>query len=245
MSLSTRAVTTAVLAAAVAAGAYAGTLWLTGVVTVLVVLLALGWAPLLRVPAPGGTTFVVAAAGVAAVGVAWATQGEPVLRHLPIVVAMALVLAFFAEMLRRDGRPRLVESVSGTVAGAVLAVAASGWIATGRSTGGAALVVTAALAVAVAAALSALPVAAGWVGALGAVAVAAVAGAAAGAVVPEVEPLTGLVAGLAGGLGVAALRLLFERLRSLSGPRAGLAAAAVPVTLGGILVFAVGRVLLG
>ncbi len=245
VTLSTRAVTTAVLAAAVAGAAYLGTLPLVGVVALLVVLLVLGWSRLTGSPAPGGATVVVLAAGVGAALIAWKTEGEPVLRHLPIVIAMALVLAFLAEMLRRDGRRGLVESVSGTVAGAVVAVAAAGWIATVRSVGGPELVVTADVAIAVAAAVSATPIARGWVGALLAAAVAAVAGAGVGALLPDVEPLTGLVAGVTAGLGVAALRILFERLPGVTGFRAGLAAATVPVAVGGMLVFAVGRVLLG
>ncbi|WP_425955939.1 hypothetical protein [Xylanimonas sp. McL0601] len=245
VTLSTRAVTTAVLAAAVAGAAYLGALPLVGVSALLVLLLVIGWSRLSAAPAPGGATVVVLLAGLGAAAVAWRTQGEPVLRHLPIVIAMALVLAFLAEMLRRDGRPRLVESVSGTVAGAFVAVAAAGWVATVRSVGGSALVVTAAVAIAVAAAVSALPVARGWLGALVAVAAAAVAGAVAGTVVPDVEPLTGLIAGVAGGLGVATLRILVERLPEVRSLRAGLTAATVPVALGGMLVFAVGRVLLG
>lgn len=237
--------TTAVLSAAVAGAAYFGELPLVGVIAVLVVLLAVGWSSLLDLPAPGGTTIVVLGAGLGAAVVAWRTQGEPVLRHLPIVVAMALVLAFLAEMLRRDGRSRLIESVSGTVAGAFVAAAAGGWVATNRSVGGSSLVVTAAVALAVAAAVSALPAARGWVGALLAVAAASVAGAAAGAAVPDVEPLTGLVAGFAGGLGVGAVRVLLERVPEAKRRRAAVAAATAPVAVGGMLVFAVGRVLLG
>src|SRR5690606_28169391 len=112
--------------------------------------LALGWAPLLRLPARGGTTVVVAIAGLGGVAVAYATRGEPVLRHLPVVIAMALVLAFVAEMLRRGGRARLVESVSGTVIGVVVAVASAGWVAAGRTEAGADLVVTSAVGLAVA-----------------------------------------------------------------------------------------------
>ena len=245
MTLSTRAVTTAVLAAAVAGAAYVGTLPLLGVSALLVVLLVVGWSRLTNAPAPGGVAVVVLAAGAGAALLAWQTEGEPVLRHLPIVVAMALVLAFLAEMLRRDGRPRLVESVSATVTGAVVAVSAAGWIAAVRSIGGPELVVTAAVAIAVAAAVCAAPAARGWVGALASAAVAAVAAAGAAAVVPDVEPVTGLVAGVTAGLGVAALRILFERLPGITGARAGLAAATVPVAVGGMLVFAVGRVLLG
>ncbi|PRZ08246.1 hypothetical protein BCE75_103172 [Isoptericola sp. CG 20/1183] len=244
MTVTTRAVTTAALAALVAAAAYLGPLWTTAAAAGLVVLVAVGWAALLRLPAEGATVLVVLLAGLGGVAMAWATEDEPVLRNVPLVIAMALVLAFVAQMLRRGGRPRLVESVSGMTAGIVVAVSASGWVATGRSDAGAALVLTSAVALAVAAAVSALPIAGGWTGSLISVALGAVAGAGTASAVPEVEPVTGMIAGLVAGLVAAALRFLFERQPTLSLRRAGLTAAAVPVVVTGILVFVVGRVVI-
>jgi hypothetical protein len=157
---------------------------------------------------------------------------------------MALMLAFLAEMLRRDGRPRLVESVSGTVAGAVVAVAAAGWVAAGRSEPGTALVVAAAAALAAAAAVSAIRAGRlAVVVAVAAVAVAGGVGAAAGAVLPGLDVVVGLVAGVVTGAVVAAVRLLLVRLPELSDRWAGAAAAVVPVAVAGVLVFAVGRAL--
>jgi hypothetical protein len=245
VTLTSRAVTTAVLSAVVALAASLGTLYLPAAAGLLVLLLALGWAPLLRLPSRGGPALVVALTGLGAVGVAWVTEGEPVLRHLPLVIAMGLVLAFVAEMLRGGGRLRLVESVSGTITGSVAAVACAAWVAAGRSEAGEALVVTSAVGLAVASGVSALRFAGGWAGSLVGVVLAGAAGAGAATLVPEIEPVTGLVAGLVGGLVVAALRLLFERQPALARRRAGFAAAAAPVAVGGILVFAVGRVVLG
>jgi CDP-diglyceride synthetase len=246
VTLTSRAVTTAVLSAVVAAAASVGTLPLAAAAGVLVLLVGLGWSRLLRLPSRGGPGLVVALTGLGAVAVAWATEGEPVLRNLPIVVAMGLVLAFVAEMLRRGGRLRLVESVSGTVTGIVVAVACAGWVAAGRSEAGEALVITSAAGLAAAAGVSALPLAAGWAGSLVGVALGGAVGAGAAAVVPDIDPVTGLVAGAVGGLVVAALRLLFERQVAVSRRRtAGVAAAAAPVAVGGILVFAVGRVVIG
>lgn len=237
--------TTAFLSAVVAAAASVDTLALTAVAALLVLLLAVGWVPLLRLPAGGGAPLVVALTGLGGVAVAWATPDEPVLRYLPLVIAMGLVLAFLAEMLRRGGRTRLVESVSGTVSGVVVAVACAGWVAAGRSEAGAALVVTSAVGLAVASAVSALPIAAQWAGSLVGVVAAAAAGAGTAYAVPTIEPVTGFVAGAVGGLVVAALRLLFERQPALSRRRAALAAVAVPVAVAGILVFVVGRVVQG
>jgi hypothetical protein len=101
-------VTTAVLAAAVAAGAYVEPrpLPLVGVAGLLVVLVALGWPGMLRLPAPGGSRLVVLLSGFGAAAATWYTPSEPVLRHLPMIIAIAFVLAFLAEMMRRDGRRR-------------------------------------------------------------------------------------------------------------------------------------------
>ncbi|MDR0482642.1 MAG: hypothetical protein LBH13_05735 [Cellulomonadaceae bacterium] len=242
--MSSRAVASAVCAAALAVAAHFSVTWLAAVAVVIVILTALGWARLLDLPNKGGTTVVVAAAGIGAVFVAWQTAGAHIVRFLPVVVAMALVMSFVAEMMRQDGRSRLVESVSGTITGAVVAIAVAGWVATGRTVGGAAIVITAATAVAVAAAIGAIPMARGWVGAVLLLVLAGIAGAAAGHLIPHIDIVTGLVAGLAGGFGVAVIRVLVSRMPGIHKPMTALAAAAVPVSVGGILVFAVGTLLL-
>ncbi|HEV6952941.1 MAG TPA: hypothetical protein VKY86_06770 [Promicromonospora sp.] len=245
MSVSTRAVTTAALAAAVAAASYVQPrpLPLAAAAVALVVLVALGWPSLLRLPAPGSTRLVVALCGIGGAAVVYLTPGEPVLRHLPVVLAGAVVLAFVAQMLRRDGRPQLTESVSGTVAGVVAALGAAGWVAAARSDAGAALVVTSAVALAVAAAVSALPLR-GWV-ALGVSAVAAVlVGGGAATLLPNIDTVSGLWSGLVAGLAVGALHLLLERLPKRRARLAGLSAATLPVVVCGVLVFVVGRMVI-
>lgn len=244
VSVSTRAVVTAALAAGVAAAAFVSTLALAGAAVVLVILLALGWPGLLRLPAEGGTRLVVMLAGIGAVGVAYITPGEPVLRYLPMVLAAAMVLAFLSEMLRRGGRPRLVESVSGSVAGVVVALSCAGWVAAGRSDAGAALVVTSAAALAVAAALSALPLK-GWAMLVPEFAGAVLAGGAVATVLPNIDTVSGLWSGVVAGLVVGALRLLFDQVPALRRRLPGLAASAVPVAVGGVLVFVVGRMVVG
>ncbi|PFG44454.1 hypothetical protein ATJ88_3178 [Isoptericola jiangsuensis] len=241
MTVTSRAVTTAVLATLLAVASFVGPLWTTGAAALLVLLLAWGWASLLRLPAEGATTLVVLVAGLGGLAVTWFTEGEPVLRNLPAVIALSLVLAFVAQMLRRGGRPRLVESVSGTTAGIVVAVCAAGWVAAARTDAGEDLVTTSAVALAVASAVSALPVAAGWTGSLLAAALGAGAGVGAASALPEVEPVLGLVVGLVAGLVAAALRFLFDRQPTLARRRAATAAVAVPVTVTGMLVLVVGR----
>ncbi|MDO8145562.1 MULTISPECIES: hypothetical protein [Isoptericola] len=244
MTVTSRAVTTAVLATLVATAAYLGPWWTLGACGLLILLLTAGWAPLLRLPAEGATSVVVLLAGAGGLAVTWFTEGEPILRNLPLVIALSLVLAFVAQMLRRGGRPRLVESVSGMTAGVVVTVSAAGWLATASTDAGAGLVVTSAVGLAVASAVAALPVAGGWIGSLLGVVLGGAAGAGTASALPEVEPVHGLVVGLVAGLVSAALRLLFERQPALERRRAAAAAAAVPVTITGMLVFVVGRMLL-
>ncbi|WP_265522921.1 hypothetical protein [Oerskovia flava] len=244
MDLSTRAVATACVAAAVAVAAFFGPLTLTLAAGALALLVAIGWPSLLDHPAPGGSRLVVALAGLGAVAATGATQGEPALRNLPLVLAMAVVLAFVAELLRTDGRPRLVESLFGTTSGVVVAVSCAGWIAAGRSDAGASLVVTCAVALAVASAVSALPLP-GWWGAVATVALAVVAGGVVSAVMPMLSVLSGLWSGVVAGLLVAALHTLFDQLPGLSRRTAAATAIVLPVAVGGTLIFVVGRVIVG
>src|SRR6187455_1494361 len=207
MQLATRAVVTAVLAAAVAVAGYLGGLPLTGTAAVLALLFALGWPALAGLPFKPGSATVVALGGVGAVAVVHLTEEQPYLRDLPVVFAAAILLAFVNELLRRDGRTRLVESVSGTVAGTLVAVAVAGWVAIGRTPGGEPLVVAGALALAVGSAVVALPLAP-WLGTIVTAAAAAGAGAGAAALLPDIAVTAGLLLGLAVGILVATLHVL-------------------------------------
>lgn len=237
--------TTAVLAAAVAAGAYVEPrpLVLVAVAAFLVILVAMGWPRMLRLPAPGGSLLVVALGGLGAVAVTWYTPSEPVLRHLPSVLAISIVLAFLSEMMRRDGRRRLTESVTGTVAGIVVAVCSAGWVAAARTDAGAMLVATAAFSLVVAAVSAALPLR-GWRALAVAVVAAVVTGAGVATVLPGMDTVSGAWTGAVAGLVVGGLHLLLERLPALRGKLAGLSAATVPVAVTGMFVFVVGRLII-
>lgn len=245
MSPNSRAVVTAVASALVAGAAFVGIGALLAVSALLVGLLAWGWPVLLESPTRWCSTVVIAASGVGGVMVAWRTMGEPVLRYLPFVIAGALVMAFLAEMMRRDGRDRLVESVSGTVAGAFMAAAGGAWIATARSIGGPGLVVIAAIAMTVAAVVAALPVARDSIGSAVSVVLAGGAGAGASAFVVGVSAVSGLIVGVVAGLTVLVVRLLLAKLPPVRNRGAGIAAAVIPVAAGAMAVFAVGRLTLG
>jgi hypothetical protein len=86
--------------------------------------LAWGWPVLLSLPSPRGSSAVLAAGTVLMSVAVIFTTDDPFLRWLPAAMAVAVVLAFLHQLMRRDGRPRLTESVAATVAG--LAVISSG-----------------------------------------------------------------------------------------------------------------------
>ena len=86
--------------------------------------LAWGWAGLLGLPSPRGTTSVLAFGTAAAVLTGALTRTDPFLRWMPAALALSMLVAFLHQLLRRDGRPRLVESVVSVVTG--LAVVVSG-----------------------------------------------------------------------------------------------------------------------
>lgn len=244
MQLATRAVVTAALAAVVAVAGYLGGVPLTVAAVLLVVAFALGWPTLIGLPFPAGSSVVVGLGGVGAVAVVHFTPAQPYLRLLPLVFAGAVLLSFLNELLRRDGRERLVESVSGTVTGTLVAVASAGWVATGRTSGGEPLVVIGALALLVGSVVVSLRLAT-WLGALVTSLSAAAAGALGGALLRDIDVAPGLLLGLAVGVLVATLHALLHELRALERFVPSLAAAALPVTVTGTLVYVVGRVLVG
>ena len=244
MDVSTRAVLTAVVAALVAVAAFVGEAPVVVVALVLTLVLATGWPVLLELPSVLGAAVVIAIGGAGGVIVVAATQGPPFLRELPIVVALAVLLAFVNELARQDGRLRLVESVTGTVTGVLVATAAAGWVAAARSPGGTSMVVGGAVALAFAAGFSTISLG-GWTAAGITAGVGLVAGGAVGAVMPDTDLLAGAVLGLAVGILVAALHVLFDRMPALDRRMAALAVVALPVSVSGILVYVVGRVLAG
>lgn len=254
MQVSTRAVATAVLAALVAVAGYVSdpavldvpyaAYALPGVVALVTLAFAFGWPVLAQLPSRLGTSVVIALCGVGGVAVVQRTVDEPYLRGLPVVFAFSVLLAFVNELARRGGRERLVESVTGTVAGTLVAVTAAGWVATQHAPGGANLLVAGALALAAGSAASALPFH-GWTGAGVTTGASLVAGGLGGLVLPVIDPLAGALLGIGVGVLVSSMQELFDRLPALSRRPAAVAALVVPVPVTGILVYVVGRVLVG
>ncbi|MBN9376133.1 MAG: hypothetical protein J0I40_12260 [Cellulomonas sp.] len=242
MTLASRSVVTAAVAAAIALAGYLHPVALLAVAAALVLVVAVGWPELAGLPFVPGSAAVVGMTGVAAVFAV--RYGGTGLSGLAVVLACALMVSFVNELLRRDGRIRMVESVSGTVAGGVLSLSTAGWVAAEALAGGEAIVVAGALALAVGSAVAAFEVPR-WVSALLTAVSATAAGAAAGWVLPTISLQAGVLLGVAVGVLVASLDALFDSLVELKRVLPSLSAAALPVAVSGAVVYVVGRVLVG
>jgi hypothetical protein len=212
------------LATALSAAAYLGRPALAVVVALAGAALATGWTSLLQLPSPRGTTTVVASSGALAAAAVGLTGNEPLLEWLAPALAAAVVGEFLHQLGRSDGRPRMVESVCGSVAGVVVVGSLASVVALPQSPVTAAGVLAWAVPVALALAVLALPVPV-RIAVPGGVLVAAVSGALLGGLLEPPTPLLDSARGLANGPGSSAL------LGPMAGAVAGAAAAAVAVML--------------
>lgn len=204
-----------------------------------------GWTRLLQVPVGWGVGWVVT--GTGAVGaLVVAVGGAEGLVWVPTVLALGVIAAFVHQMGRRDGRPRLVESVSASVTGQAVVLLGTGWLVADVGTGSAAPGVLGGLGCAVAALTMTLP----WpraltlpLSVLGGVAVA-------GAVASSVDSLTvevaqALVVGAAAAATTAGLHVLLHRQPTTSHRRAAISAGAACVLAAGLAVHVAARLTLG
>lgn len=115
--------------ALLALAAHAGGPVLAAAIALLVVGVAVGWSRLGTMPDAAGTTVAVVLTGLAGAVLALvsADRQRPLLPFAALI-ALACLVAFAHELRRRDGRPKLVESVTGTLAGQLVAVLAAGWL---------------------------------------------------------------------------------------------------------------------
>jgi hypothetical protein len=115
--------------ALLAFAAVAGGPVLAAAIALLVVGVAVGWSRLGMMPDSLGTTVAVVFTGLVGTVIALvsADRQRPLLPFAALI-AFAVLLAFAHELRRRDGRPKLVESVTGTIAGQLVAVLAAGWL---------------------------------------------------------------------------------------------------------------------
>lgn len=225
--------------------AYAGTAFLAAGVGLGVVLVVLGWGRLMALPSPRGSAAVIAASGAAGIVAALVARDalEP-LTPFASVLALSVLLAFAHELLRRDGRPRLLESVSGTVMGQMVVVLGAAWILLPLSEPGVGTVAVAACAAVAARLATALPWPlriTGWLAIL--------AGASVSGVVEVLISDRSLGEGAIVGATVAVVVASFDRTLShqpaASSPPGAFAAAAAPVLAAGTGAYVIARIVLG
>ncbi|GAA4112784.1 hypothetical protein GCM10022415_07740 [Knoellia locipacati] len=209
--------------------------------------LAWGWPELLGSPSRFGSSLAVGVAGVLAPVTVAFTPDDPYLRHVPVVVAAAVLTMFLHQVVRKDGRPRLTQSVAISAAGIAVATIGVAWVPLGRTSDGAevALVVAVALAVsALADLLAPLARVRPWMVAIAGV-LGLVAGGVGGLVVTEVGALGGAVIGaVAAGLAHVMRRALCV-LPPIRGLRGQLTAAAASVLVTGVPVGVLAAVFVG
>jgi hypothetical protein len=225
--------------------AFAGPVLVAATVALAAGIIAWGWPGLLGLPSPRGTTFVVAVGAAAAIGTVLATRGEPFLEWMPAALAGSLIVAFLHQLARRDGRPRLVESIASNITAIAIIVSGATFVVLPRTEQGAQMVALAMGAVA-ASAVTELAGAStrlrGWLLPLGMLA-GGLAGLAVGLLLGAViwGPAA-LLGGLVAAVGHAVRRVLAV-LPAISGPRSQLVSACASVLTVGVVVYVAGRLL--
>ncbi|WP_353951303.1 hypothetical protein V6K52_16930 [Knoellia sp. S7-12] len=209
--------------------------------------LAWGWPELLGSSSKFGSSLAIGLAGVLAPATVALTSEEPYLRHVPVVMALALLAMFLHQLLRRDGRPRLTQSVTVSAAGIAIATIGAAYVPLGRTFGGHEVVIV----VAVALALSAVADlgapfrrARPWMlPAAGAIGLAA--GGVAGLFVEVVGGPSGALLGAVVGILAHVMRRALCTLSPIRGMRGQITAAAASVLVTAVPVYLLSRILVG
>ncbi|WP_457254831.1 hypothetical protein [Pedococcus sp. P5_B7] len=115
---------TIAFAALVALTGYASPRFVALAVALAGFVLAWGWPLLLSLPSPRGTTGVLAIGTVLMTGTTLVTKDDPYLEWMPAALAVSVIVGFLHQLMRRDGRPRLTESVAAVTSG--LAIISAG-----------------------------------------------------------------------------------------------------------------------
>jgi hypothetical protein len=241
--------TTAVIALAglLAITAFAGPAMVALTVALSAGVIAWGWAGLLALPSPRGSTLVVAVGSAGAVVTALVTRDDPFLAWMPAALAGSMILAFLHQLARRDGRPRLVESTASNITAIAIVVSGASLVSLPRTGNGAWVVAISAAALGA----SAVTDLAGgsrrfcaWL-----LPMAMVAGAGAAVLVGwglgDVGWWASAFLGvLAAGISHAVRRVL-ATLPAISTARSQLVSACASTMTGGVVVYVVGRLLTG
>lgn len=235
------ALSAAVLGAMVGVAALAGPTLLAGALLVTVVVMATGWPTLLGLPTQRGSTTVLALCGTAAVlVVALTAEQDRPLALLTPVLALSVIATFAHQLLRRDMRPRLVESVAGVVSGVVVIELVAGWLAAAQ--GSLDLVLTGVAGLVPAALALALPLPRRVTGAICLVA-GTVSAVLASVFLDAVASVPAAVTGALVGVVLVAFDRLFAPLPSVTSRQAGLALGAAAVCCTGAIAYLLSEVI--
>lgn len=236
LSPSTRAVISAVFAALLAVVTYRSHVFSDVVVVALMLVFAWGWPVLVALPAVTGRRILLTAVALGSAAAVYLTENLTLLAGL---AALAVLGGFVLELARRDGRPRTVESLAASAAGTLVLVSGAGWLAMPHTALGIAVVLTTAGALSAGAACAAIHLPP-WPHSILTIVGATVVGAVAAITLPEVS-FVGVAIGFAAGLLSASLHQLLNRYGGARKFTAALAAAALPVVVVGIPVYALVR----
>ena len=240
MSGNFRAVVTATATAGLGVTAFTPRPLFDITVAAIAVVVALGWSPLL--PRMGRRLPVTIILVLVALAAAYLVRTTHSIAWLAPILAGSLIALFVAQMFRRH-REGLVDQVAGHFAGAVAVVAGAGWLAVDDGPVGSALTLTAAVCLAAAAIITALPLpprVSVWLSVLAPT----VAGGAVGQGLAELTVVTGALIGLTGGLLVASLHYLFGEYADSDDALPSLSGALIAVAVSGVPMYILGRVLL-
>ncbi len=95
--------------------------------------LAWGWPRLLGSSSRFGSSLAIGVTGLLTAAATVVTEEQPYLRLVPAALAVGLGLMFGHQIVRRDGRPRLTESIGVTSFGLALIALGSTWMPLSRS----------------------------------------------------------------------------------------------------------------
>ena len=209
--------------------------------------LAWGWPELLGTPSRFGSSIAIGLAGVLAPSVVALTPDEPYLRHVPVVMVIAIFAMFLHQLLRKDRRERLTHSAAVSAAGIAITTTAAAFVPFGRSWRGTEAIVVVAIALAVSALAdlgAPFPKARPWL-LPAAVALGFFAGGISGLLIENVGVLAGVVLGVAvGGLSHVVRRVL-GTLDPIRGMRGQITAAVASVLVTAVPVYVIARALVG
>lgn len=224
----------------------AGGVWpAVAAVAVTGVLLARGWPTLFELPSPKGVIAVISAASVGAAVTAGVVRDAPLLRWVPVAVALGVIAAFAHQLLRTDGRGQLTRALVGTVSAVVLIGTGVPYVGLAVPADGPAVTTVTLLGVVIAVLAEE---AARWARLRPYIVIAAILlSAGAGAALAGPLALTVPIGAAAGGLGALvsqSIRRVLEPLPGADMVRGSVAVAAVSVLAPGVVAYVLERILL-